>query len=102
MKKLFILPILIGIMMVGLVAAAETNFTEGEMGGFNTAVINLLSVFTILIPIIIGFAILFFFMRGGEYGVNPVAVLLIGGIAVLISIFIVPPVIESIIATIWR
>lgn len=101
MNKILLLSIFMGIFMVGLVAAEELNFTSGDMGGFNTAVIHLLSSFTIFMPIIIAGAIVFFFMRGGEYGVNPITVLLIGGIAVLISIFIVPLVIDVIIDTIW-
>jgi len=99
MNKLFILPLILGICMVGFVAAEDTNFTES---GFNVAIINLVSVFTILIPIIIAGAIFLFFMNGGAYGVNPITVLLIGGVAVLISIFIVPLVIDSIMAAIWN
>lgn len=98
MKKILILSMFMGICMIGLVAAEDTNFTNS---GFNVAVINLLSIFTIAIPVIIAGAILFFFLRGGEYGVNPVTVLLIGGVAVLISIFLTPIVIKAIVDAIW-
>ncbi len=102
MKKI-ILTIIMGMFLISLVGAVEnTNFTEGEMGSFNVVIIQLLMSFTIFIPIIIVFAILGFFYMGGNYYTNPWYVLIIGGVAILISIFLGPVVIKSIAENIFN
>ena len=102
MKKI-ILTIIMGMFLITLVGAVEqTNFTGGEMGSFNTVIIQLLMSFTIFIPIIIVYAILGLFMRGGSYYVNPWVVIIIGSVAILISIFLGPVIIESITGEIFN
>ena len=97
MKKI-ILTIIMGMFLLTaaccvVTAVENTDVTDSS---FTTIMIELLMSFTIIIPIIIGFAILGFFMKGGSYYVNPWAVIIIGCLAILISIFLCPVVIKSI------
>lgn len=95
--KNVLITLMMGMFLITVVSAVEqTNFTEGDFGSFNVAVTQLLMSFTIMIPIIILFAILGFFMRGGSYYVNPFYVIIIGGVAILIAIFLGPVVIKII------
>ena len=100
--KNILITIILGMVLLTVVSATEnTNFTEGDFGSFNTTMISLIMSFSIMIPVIIVLAIFYFFQRGGSYNVNPFTVLIIGAVAVLITIFLAPPLIKSIINAIW-